>query len=124
MAINGQVVFDGSLLKVTNNQPTIPWSYQDWSASNTYRDADYAKLRVGSTFEVNSVEPVTIDILMGDEPGFYYCAYLLIRDESKTYENDSHGVPLYPIFQIGGDPVHRQGDQPPHMADAVPWAAP
>jgi hypothetical protein len=124
VAINGQVVFDGSISPVSGNQPTLPWPYQDWCVSNPYREANYAKLRAGSSFEVNNVEPVTVDILMGDEPGFYYCAYLLIADESKDYPPDSHGVPLYPIFQIGSDPVHRSGDQPPHSPDPVAWAAP
>jgi hypothetical protein len=124
VAINGQTVFDGSMLPVTPAAQNIPWSYQDWSASNPYRDANYAKLRAGTSFEVNGVEPVTVDVLMGDEPGGFYSAFLLIADESKTYPVDSHGVPLYPIFQIGTDAIHRSGDQPPHATDPAPWAAP
>jgi hypothetical protein len=124
VAVNGQTVFDGSILPVTSGAPSIPWSYQDWSASNPYRNADYAKLRVGRSFEVNGVEQVTIDILMGDEPGGFYSAFLLIADDSKEYPVDPHGVPLYPIFQIGANPLHRSGDQPPHAPDPVSWAAP
>jgi len=67
---------------------------------------------------------VTIDILMGDEPGWFYNAYLMIADDSKQYPVGPEGVPLYPIFQIGSEPIDRTGDQPPHSPTPESWSSP
>lgn len=121
VAVNGQLVLDGSLWPVTKAPQHMPWPYTDWSHLCTWREQNYGKLRVGDSFEANSLESVTIDVLMGDEPGGFYNAYLLIADDSKTYPAGPAGVPLYPIFQLGSDPINRPGDQPPHATTTEPW---
>jgi hypothetical protein len=121
VAVNGQLVFDGSLWPVTHAVQHMPWPYDGWSRMVTWRGQNYGKLRVGDSFEVNTIEPVTIDVILGDEPGGFYGAFLLIADESKTYPVGPEGVPLYPIFQLGSDPVSRAGDQPPHSTVPEPW---
>lgn len=124
VAVNGQTVLDGSLWPVTPAKQRMPWPYADWSVFCTFKGQDYGKLRVGDSFKVNTVEPATIDILMGDEPGGWYNAFLLIADDNKKYPIGSQGVPLYPIFQIGSNPIKRSGDQPPHADNPEAWAAP
>jgi hypothetical protein len=124
VAVNGKMVLDGSIKPLTPAPQKIPWPYADWSKSNPYRDQDYAKLRVGDSFEVNGVESVTIDILIGDEPGWFYSAFLMVADDSKQYSAGPEGVPLYPIFQLGSDPVNRPGDQPPHSPTPESWSSP
>jgi hypothetical protein len=124
VAIDGKTVLDGSIKQVTSAPRKMPWPYADWSKSNPYRDQDYAKLRVGDSFQVNGVDTVTIDILMGDEPGWFYSAFLLIVDDSKQYPVGPEGVPLYPIFQIGSASISRSGDQPPHSTTTESWSNP
>jgi hypothetical protein len=122
VAVNGQLVLDGSLWPVTNAKQRMPWPYTDWSRMCGWRGQNYGMYRVGDSFEVNAIESMTIDVLMGDEPGGFYNAYLLIADDSKTYQTSREGVPLYPIFQLGSNPINRTGDQPPHSTVPEPWA--
>jgi hypothetical protein len=122
VAVNGQTVLDGSLWPVAPVKQTMPWPDADWSVFCKFKGQNYGKLRVGDSFVVNTLEPVTIDVLMGDEPGGWYNAFLLIADNGKKYPISPEGVPQYPIFQIGSDPVKRTGDQPPHASQPEPWA--
>jgi len=122
VAVNGQIVLDGSLWPVTHAAQQMPWPFDAWSVLCKVRIQNYGKYRVGDSFEVNSLEPVTIDVLMGDEPGGFYNAYLLIADDSKTYPAGPAGVPLYPIFQLGSESLKRVGDQPPHADTPEPWS--
>jgi len=121
VTVNGQMVLDGSLWPVTHAVQHMPWSYDAWSIICAWRGQNYGKLRVGDSFEANTVEPITLDVILGDEPGGFYNAYLMIVDDSKTYQVGPAGVPLYPIFQLGSEPVIRQGDQPPHSTVPEPW---
>jgi len=123
VVVNGQLVLDGSLWPVTHAVQHMPWPYDGWSRMCTWRGQNYGKLRVGDSFEVNTVEPVKIDVILGDEPGGFYGAFLLIADDSKTYPIGPEGVPLYPIFQLGSESINRPGDQPPHSSASEPWAA-
>jgi hypothetical protein len=121
VAVNGHFVLDGSLIPVTNAPQHMPWPYADWSQISSVRFWNNGKLRVGDSFEANTVESMTLDVLMGDEPGGFYSAYLLIAKDDKTYQTGPEGVPLYPIFQLGSDTVKRTGDQPPHSTVPEPW---
>jgi hypothetical protein len=121
VAVNGQLVFDGSLWPVTRAPQHMPWPFDRWSGLCKWRGQNYGKLRVGDSFVVNTLEPVTIDVLMGDEPGGYYNAYLMIADESKTYPVGPDGIPLYPIFQLGSETIKRTGDEPPYSTVPEPW---
>ena len=123
VAVNGQTVLDGSLWPLTPAKQKMPWPYADWSVFCKFKGQDYGKLRVGDSFVVNTLEPVTIDVLMGDEPGGWYNAFLMIAEDGKDYPTGPGGIPLYPIFQIGSDPITRTGDQPPHASKPEPWAA-
>ena len=124
VSLNGNTVLDGSLWPVTPAAQKMPWPYSSWSRVCTFHGQDYGKLRVGDSFVVNSIESVTIDILMGDEPGGWYGAFLLIADDSKNYPVGPAGVPLYPIFQIGFEPINHPGDQPPHSPLPESWSSP
>jgi len=121
VAVNGQLVLDGSVWPVTHAAQHMPWPYDGWSRMCGWRGQNYGKLRVGDSFEVNTIEPVTIDVILGDEPGGFYGAFLLIVDDNKTYPVGPEGVPLYPIFQLGSEPINRPGDQPPHSTVPEPW---
>ena len=121
VAVNGQLVLDGSLWPVTHAAQHMPWPYADWSRICTFHGQNYGKLRVGDSFVVNTIEPIKLDVILGDEPGGFYNAYLMIVDDSKTYQVGPQGVPLYPIFQLGPEPINRPGDQPPHSTVPEPW---
>ncbi len=126
VAINGNMVFDGGSHRIIPAPPRMPWPYADWSRIVTagglpYRGGGYGQLRVGDTFEANTIETMKVDVLMGDMPGGFYSAFLLIVDESRVYPTGKGGVPLYPIFQLGPGAINRPGDQPPHSTDQDPW---
>jgi hypothetical protein len=121
VAVNGQLVLDGSLWPVTHAAQHMPWPFDAWSRICTWRGQNYGKLRVGDSFEVNTIESIKIDVILGDEPGGFYNAFLMIADDNKTYQVGPEGVPLYPLFQLGSAPINRPGDQPPHSTVPAPW---
>ncbi len=122
VAVNGKVVLDGSLWPVTKSPQKMPWPFTEWSRMCGWRGQNYGMYRVGDSFEANPIETITIDVLMGDEPGGFYNAYLLIAEDKRIYPLSPEKVPLYPIFQLGTEEVKRNGDQPPHSTVAEPWA--
>ena len=57
----------------------------------------------GETFEVHAGHRYPIDIVFGNAEGSTLC-YLLIEKVGETYQQDSHGNPILPIFKLAPVP--------------------
>ncbi|MEI9999198.1 MAG: hypothetical protein WDO13_08490 [Verrucomicrobiota bacterium] len=79
---------------------------------------------VGTPFHVSAHEPVDIEVLIGEEPGGKSDYFLYIQRDEDTYEKQSNGAPLLPIFQLDPNPIQPKGEPrsfPPFAKTPEPW---
>ena len=96
---------------MTNFDPTFPNNADFW---------------VGDSFHVSAGETVDIDILIGEEPGGKSDYFLFIQRDEDTYQTQSNGAPLLPIFQLDSKPFATKAQPrsyPPFSPTPVPWTA-
>ncbi|HEY2341862.1 MAG TPA: hypothetical protein VGH90_02475 [Chthoniobacteraceae bacterium] len=58
--------------------------------------------RVSAPINVEKGRPYDIEVMIGEEPGGYFCAHLLWEQEGVVYEKDKNNSPILPIFQRAG----------------------
>jgi hypothetical protein len=81
---------------------------------------------VGTPFHVSAHESVDIEVLIGEEPGGKSDYFLFIQRDESTYDKQSNGAPLLPIFQLDPAPIQPNGtprSYPPFAPTPVPWEA-
>ncbi len=69
--------------------------------------------------------PSTSKSLIGEEPGGKSDYFLYIQRDESTYEKQSNGSPLLPVFQLDANPIQPAGaprSYPPFAAP-IPWEA-
>lgn len=57
-------------------------------------------LKIGDWVELKKDVPVDFDVLIGEQPGGSFCAFLLYEREGETYQTGEDGHPVYPVFQL------------------------
>ena len=85
--------------------------------------ASDGRLLPGDWFTVKSDDIVDLDVLVGEYPGGWFNAFLLIEKQGATYQKDGQGNPILPIFQIAAydTPVRNDGSEPQFAKGAPPW---
>ena len=122
--VNGRTVLDGSdfglntevrkkqtKFQMTNFRPTCGPNGDFW---------------IGPPIHLSAGEVVSIDILIGEEPGGKSNYFLFIKRDESTYEKQSNGEPLLPVFQVDDKVICPTGDptsHPPFAATPEPWQA-
>ncbi|WP_372794070.1 hypothetical protein [Pontiella sp.] len=80
--------------------------FSDWER----QDEDYkyfmghAQAAAGQWFELEPGVPVEMEVLVGEIPGGFFCAYLVIEDESVDYAENRQGMPILPVFKTAEIP--------------------
>ncbi len=83
--------------------------------------------RVSPPISVSQGQEYDIEIMIGEEPGGYFCAHLLWEQEGVNYEKDhKSGSPKLPIFQtMAGRPAKTKALPPFESGEKVAiWKAP
>ena len=96
-------------VEMTNFDPTWP---------------DNGIFKIGKGFHVSANEAVDIEVIIGEEPGGRSDYFLYIEREESTYEKQSNGTPLYPVFQLDAKPIKPDSEPrtfPPFSATPEPW---
>jgi hypothetical protein len=104
VAVNGKLVLDGSRKNVTAALKKTVWHASDpyphdYQAGNGHLNAgDWVPLKAG--------QPVDLDVIIGEQPGGEFCAFLLYEKQGATYPS-SRGHPVLPLFQVApyGSPL-------------------
>jgi hypothetical protein len=118
--IGGKTILDGSINPVATNMDVVtPWPNK-W-APTIPEVPNYGQLREGSVVSVSQGDPVDIDVIIGEEPGGQFNASLFVLKTDKTYPTTTAGVPLLPLFQLGGEDIHPSGVHPPINDTPEPW---
>lgn len=122
--VNHRTVLEGSDRPVNDQMRKKQAKYQMTNFDPTWEgDADFF---VGEGFHVSAGEAVDIDVLIGEEPGGRSNYFLFIQRDESTYEKQSNGSPLLPIFQVDNKPIKPVGKPqswPPFSATPEPWEA-
>jgi hypothetical protein len=64
-----------------------------------------------------------LDIVFSEGPGGQFCAMLLFEQEGVTYEKDSAGNPILPIFRVAKNTTQPAKSAPPFLDDGPVWKA-
>ncbi|WP_144353703.1 PA14 domain-containing protein [Rariglobus hedericola] len=78
---------------------------------------------VGNRLELRAGLYYDIDIVLAEGPGGLFSAMLLFEQEGVTYEKDSLGNPLLPIFRIADSKTASSRSALPFMPDGPIWRA-
>ena len=92
--VNGEVVFNGSW--GNDRQEFCEWERhpEDYKYY-----MGHAQAAVGKWFELEPGVPVEMEVLIGEIPGGFFCAYLVVEDEAEDYATNRQGMPILPVFK-------------------------
>ena len=117
---NGRVVLDSGFLTPEGTQPKSYYMYDGLSPSKD--TGEYAGCGVGEYFEVTAGSTYNIDILIGEWPGGYGKAWVLLQKEGAEYEKDSKGNPKLPIFKLAKSGPPKKGGEAPVIGNDTSWS--
>lgn len=91
VAINGKMVLNGSRFSISG----LPWK----SSVQGGLPAGNRNLVAGDWMPLRVAEPVDLDLLIGEQPGGEFCAFLLVEKQGQSYRQEGK-YPVLPIFQV------------------------
>ncbi len=50
--------------------------------------------------ELKTTDIIDLDIIIGERPGQYFNAFLLIEKKGEIYEKNGRGFSIFPVFQV------------------------
>ncbi|MBV9009321.1 MAG: hypothetical protein JO354_09180 [Verrucomicrobia bacterium] len=119
---NGMVVLDCGSMTPSGRAPQ---KFYNSDGLQLKKDmAWYKGLGRGEPFQVNAGQSYPLDILIGEWPGGDFKAFLLIEKDGVSYDKDSKGNPILPIFKVAAGETTRGGTEAPVFAKTGPvWKA-
>lgn len=115
---NGQIVFDGSWNPHGVSSVVAKYDYGFSKIPNMFVKGPAVSATVGNFYDM--------EILIGEQPGGEFFADLLVEKDGATYEKESHGSPILPIFRVadGKMPALKSGQKiPPFLPNGPIWRA-
>lgn len=108
--------------KVRRDSPMRP-PVTFYKYSTTPQQNDHiGGMAVGPEFSVGAGKTYPVEILIGEIPGGHFSVSLLIEETGATYQKDSTGSPILPLFRLDAlPPAELQGQAPPHAPDGPVW---
>lgn len=83
-------------------------------------------LTKGDNFRAEAGQSYSVEILIGEWPGGRSHFVLLLEKEGGTYEKESHGSPILPVFrfaELKTPPLENGQTLPPYRQDGAIWRA-
>ncbi len=115
---NGQIVLDGSWNQFGVSSVVARYDYGFSEIPNKFVKGPAVSVKAGNFYDM--------EILIGEQPGGEFFADLLVEKAGATYEKESHGSPILPIFRVaeGKMPALKSGQKlPPFLEKSPPWRA-
>ncbi|MEO6971405.1 MAG: hypothetical protein ABI217_10975 [Chthoniobacterales bacterium] len=115
---NGQIVLDGSWNPHGVSSVVAKYDYGFSKIPNMFVKGPAVSAMAGNSYDM--------EILIGEQPGGEFFADLLIEKDGTTYEKESHGSPILPIFRVadGKMPALKSAQKiPPFMPNGPVWRA-
>lgn len=114
---DGKIVLDRCATLVVDENHTVT-DYQYGFGEN---QRGFAK---GRPITVEKGKFYDIEILIGEQPGAWFYASLLIEEQGHRYDKDAKGNPILPVFRVDGPrpPKENESDKyPPHDGKSQEW---
>ena len=110
----GRLVLDGSLTPPTGKRPLKEYTYAGMDKAYHFAESDPVQVIAGEQYEVK--------VLIGEQPGFIFCAMLLLEKEGVKYETDPSGAPILPVFKVGPCETNRTAKGAPATMPDQSWS--
>ena len=113
---NRRLVLDRCWYIRTNWKPLANYSYDFSTIPNGFAKGDAIRVEAGQSYPM--------EVLIGEQPGGEGFATLLQEVEGVTYDKDSKGNPILPVFRLADvKPAASTPDAPypPHRDDGPVW---
>jgi hypothetical protein len=96
--INGKAVLDGSL------HPVLPELISGEDLGTAYTTPIRTALKAGPWFHAEKGRTVPVEILLGEEPGGHFAAFVLFEQKGVNYRmrSDDPAIPALPVLQFTG----------------------
>jgi len=121
--VNGRTELDGSGREIWPRRAKAQ-KYAMTNFNPTWEgNADFW---IGEPFQASACEEIDLEVLIGEEPGGRSNYFLFIQRDESTYDKQSNGTPLLPIFQLDPKPIKPMGapmSYPPFASTPEPWEA-
>ena len=118
---NGRVVLDaGFLMPENEGRPKNYYLYDGLSPSKD--TGEYPGCGIGEYFDVTAGSTYNMDVLIGEWPGGYGKAWILLQKEGVEYDKDSKGNPRLPIFKLAKSGPPRKGGEAPVIGNDTSWS--
>jgi hypothetical protein len=95
--IRGKTVLDGSLSGVAPKGANAGDFKFDLVGGTQHM---WGSLKQGIPFGASAGVPLDIDVIIGEEPGGWFNAFLLLGKVGTTYDKGPNGMPAIPVFQV------------------------
>jgi hypothetical protein len=93
--VNGKLVFNACWGRIRDE-------FGDWRADSD-EDKKYlmghSQCLVGHWFDLPPGVPVEMEVLLGENGGGYFAAYLVVEQKGDIYAENSEGMPILPVFK-------------------------
>jgi hypothetical protein len=113
--LNDKVVLDGSL------RPLFPDLQSGENLGTAYTTPIRTTLKAGPWFHAEKGQTVPVEILLGEEPGGHFAAFLLFQQQGVTYRmrSDTPEIPALPVLQFvpTGIPASDPGTSAPDISE-------
>lgn len=128
--LDGRLVLDGGIVNVSGfktdrpERPAYPYDFGPQNAMGSpYLNQRRGGFVVGHRMELRAGLFYDIDVIIGESPGGFFFANLLVEKEGDTYAKDGHGNPVLPIFRIADTPPPSGNGlrMPPHADEGPIW---
>jgi hypothetical protein len=116
-----------------NGQNVLDGSWNPHGVANIEAKYDYGFSKIPNHFVKGPAISATVgnyydmEVLIGEQPGGEFFADLFIEKDGATYEKESHGAPILPIFRVadGKMPALSSGQKapPPFAPNGPIWRA-
>jgi hypothetical protein len=94
VAVDGKTVLVGC--RFDTHLPLNKWKSSEPDGAQAADDP----LRAGDWINLKTDEIVDLDVIVGERPGGFFNAFLLVEKKGESYEKDGQGHPILPIFQV------------------------
>ena len=101
--------FGDDIMAVAVNEKTVlvanhhlsPFTVVQWKSSDPDgAEAADGLLCAGDWMPLKADQIVDLDVVIGERPGGYFNAFLLVEKQGGTYKKDKDGHSIFPIFQV------------------------
>jgi hypothetical protein len=96
VAVNGQTNLVACRADMHRDMSEVTWRSTERPGAQAADDP----LIAGDWFDMKKGQIIDLDVIIGERPGGWFNAFLMIEKQGESYARDNRGFPILPIFQV------------------------